>query len=71
MVTGVVDRMTRSFYRHTLFISHFPARAYKDKRNFPVPLINPLGKACIHPTRQAAEDSAKVLLKVLGIVTTA
>jgi len=63
MVTRVVDRMTRSFYRHALLISHFPARAYVDKGDSPVPLIYPLGKACIHPARQAAGNSAKVLVK--------
>ena len=67
MIACVVDRMTRSFYHHTLFISHFPARAYEEKGDFPVPLINPLGMACIHPARQAAGDSAKVLLEQ-GIV---
>jgi len=41
MIAGIVDRMTRSFYRHTLFISHFHARAYLDKGDFPVPLITP------------------------------
>ena len=65
MIARVIDRMTRSFYRHTFFISHFFARAYAVKGDFPVPLTNPLGEACIHPARQAAGDSAKVSLKQL------
>ena len=49
MITGVIDRMTRAFDRHTLFIAQSRARAYADKGDFPVPLITPLGAACIHP----------------------
>jgi len=68
MVARVVYRMTRPLYRHTLLISHFPARAYVDKGDFPVPLIYPLGKACIHPARQAAGNSAKDLVKFLFFI---
>jgi hypothetical protein len=59
MIGRVVDRMTRSLQRHSCTLSYQRARAYADKGDFPVPLINPLGEACIHPTRQAAGNSAK------------
>ncbi len=49
MVRTVVDRMTRPFQRHALYIAYQGARAYADKGDFPVPLINPLGAACIPP----------------------
>jgi len=49
VITRVVDRMTRPLEGHALFISHQRARAYADKGDFPVPLINPLGAACIPP----------------------
>jgi hypothetical protein len=41
MITGVVDRMTHSFDRHSLYISYSRARAHGDKRNFWIPLVPP------------------------------
>ena len=49
VVARIVDRMTRPLKAHALYISYQRARAYADKGAFPVPLINPLGAACIPP----------------------
>ncbi len=49
MITRVVDRMTRSLNCHDDLISYCHTRAYVDKGDAPLPLYNPLGKACIHP----------------------
>jgi hypothetical protein len=63
LVTCIVDRMTRSLDNHARPISYLDARTYEDKGDAPLPLNNPLGKACIHPSRQAAGDSAKDVYK--------
>jgi len=64
MVACVVNRMTRSFYRHASFISHVAARAYEDKGDLSGPPYNPLGKACIHPRGKPRGTLQRVLLEI-------
>jgi len=68
MVARFIYRMTRSLHCHALAIPCHTARAYMDKGDVPLPLMNPLGKACIHPRGKPRGILQRPSIKLEGLL---